>query len=158
MPTVLTKNQQQDIIRKAIKGELNKAEVTKTTIQELQILHPNNTHINNTKETIVFDDRNLRGGFAQVPNVVLYDPLLGASGKVCYVLLLSYAWQSERCFPSQKLLAENMSCTVRTTIRALKDLQKRKLIIIEKPGQGKPNIYHIRKLSDGYLPKQYIDK
>ena len=145
-------------------------EVKKTTYQEVNQVHANNRHIrilkgldlydtsSKTTGTIVFDDSNLRGGFAQVPNAVLYDPLLGANAKLCYTLLLSYAWQKDSCFPSQKTLARDMACTTRTIIKALQELQKFKLIRVERPGLGKPNIYHIRKLSDGYLPKQYVDK
>jgi len=133
------------------------------TYLEVNQMHTNNTQLiiqrkREIEGTLVFDDENLRGGFAQVPNVVLYDLVLGANEKLCYILLLSFAWQKESCFPSQKLLAEKMCCTTRTAIKALKELQKHKLIRVERPGQGKPNIYHICKLNQGYLPKQFSDK
>ena len=148
---------------------ISEIEVKNKTYQEVNQFHPNNTQLRIHREseleytsrkasdTVVFDDKNLRSGFAQVPNVVLYDPLLGANAKLCYTLLLSYAWQKDSCFPSQKLLAQDMACTTRTVITTLKELQKHKLIRIERPGQGKPNIYHIKRLSDGYLPKQLHD-
>jgi len=144
-------------------------ESSKTMILESSKRRTNNTHrrILNTSivfdtsrkiaNTIVFDDENLRGGFAQIPNVVLYDPLLGVAAKLCYMLLLSYAWGAKSCFPSQKLLAENMASSISTITRALQELQRFKLVKVERLGQGKSNIYHIMKLSEGYLPKQYQD-
>ena len=142
--------------------------MTKTTYLEVNQVHTNNTHRRILKnsftydtskktESVIFDDANLRSGFAQVPNIVLYDPLLTPGSKLCYALLLSYAWQSGQCFPSQKTLARDMGCTPRTTIRALKELQKHKLIRIERLGQGKANVYHILTFSDGYLPKMHLD-
>lgn len=146
-------------------------EVKKTTYQEVNNLHPNNTHriiqsktdvfddtSRETGDKVVFDDVNLRGGFAQIPNIVLYDPLLSQGAKLCYALLLSYAWQANSCFPSQKLLARDLVCTTRTAMKALKELQKHKLIRIERLGQGKHNVYHILKFNAGYLPVQFIDR
>ncbi len=148
-----------------LKSEL---EVKKTTYTEVKYIHPNNTHrrilgkfegysTGPDAVRVVFDNPDLRGGFTQVPNLVLCDPLLSGTAKLCYSLLLSYAWHNRECWPSQNLLAEHLCCTTRTTIKALKELQKHKLIAIERPRLGKPNIYHICKLSDGYLPKQYVD-
>lgn len=108
--------------------------------------------------TLIFDDLGLKRGFAQIPNVVLRDPRLSGNAKAVYGLLLSYAWQDGECFPGQCLLADNMGCTKRTIINTLKELQKYKLIAIKRVGQGNPNIYHIKKLTAGYLPKQFVDR
>jgi len=137
---------------------MNKSEieVKKTTVLEVQNLHTNNTQgkIQSKRHaTIVFDNPDLRHGFTQMPNPVLYDPLLGTNEKLCYILLLSYAWQAGSCFPSQRLLAQDMACSERTVISTLAKLRKCKLIRVERRGQGMPNVYHIRKLTDGYLPK-----
>ncbi len=135
-------------------------EVKKTTVLEVQDFHTNNTQgiIQRKQATIVFDNPDLKHGFTQIPNPVLYDPLLGSNEKLCYVLLLSYAWQFGSCFPSQRLLAQDMACSERTVISTLAKLRKCKLIRVERRGQGMPNVYHIRKLTDGYLPKSHIDK
>jgi len=116
----------------------------------------NNTHKKNT-HTLVFDDENLRAGFAQAPNVVLRNPLLSSNSVRLYILLLSYAWDKDECYPGQKTLAEQMGCKHATITRTLAELKKHKLITWERQGLGKSNIYHIRKLSDGYLPKQLVD-
>lgn len=109
-------------------------------------------------KTLVFDDPNLRHGFTQIANVVLKDSELSHAAVRLYALLLSYAWQNSECFPGQERLAEDMGCKKLAICRTMKELVRRKLIEIERKGQGKPNIYHIRMLNDGYLPKMFIDK
>lgn len=147
----------------------NEIEVTKTTHQEVTGFHTNNTHrvIHRDLEgyttgrnaiRVVHDNPDLRGGFTQVPNIVLYDPLLKVNAKLCYIILLAYARQERECWPSQQLMAEQLGLSQRTAIRALKELQRKKLVRIERLGQGKHNIYHIKRLSDGYLPSQLVDK
>lgn len=102
------------------------------------------------QKTLIFQDANLRQGFAQVPNVVLRDARITGNEKILYALLLSYAWQDNECFPGQDLLAENMGLTLRSIGRLLNSLRKKKLIGWKRQGQGKVNIYHIRRLSDAY--------
>lgn len=109
-------------------------------------------------QSLVIDDPNLRHGFIQVPRYIMRDPLLTCAAKVLYSLLLSYAWQDGECWPGQDRLAHDVGCSVDTINRVLTELKAHKLITWSRPGQGKPNIYHIRRLTDGYLPKQIIDK
>ena len=121
----------------------------------------NNTHKNkkeaSAQKTLIFRDANIRKGFAQVPNVVLRDPFLSGNEKTLYALLLSYAWQDDECFPGQDTLAENMSLSVRSISSLLHRLRDTKLIGWKRQGLGKVNVYYIRRLSDGYLPKAYYD-
>jgi hypothetical protein len=107
--------------------------------------------------TVVFDNPDLRGGFAQVPYVVLRDTRLSPTGLKLYMILLMYAWQNGQCFPGQARLSMDMGCTARTVISTIAELKKLKFIRVERRGQGKINIYHIRRLTDRY-PKQIIDK
>ena len=109
-------------------------------------------------KTLIIDDPNLRHGFIQVPSIVMRDPLLTCTARVLYGLLLSYAWQEKECWPGQDLLAGELGCSSDTVGRTLKELKSRKLITWKRPGQGKPNVYHIRRLTDGYLPKNFVDK
>jgi len=102
------------------------------------------------QKTLVFEDKNIRKGFAQVPNVVLRDSMLSGNEKTLYALLLSYAWQNDECFPGQDKLAENMGLSRVSINQMLGKLKAKKLIKIKRQGQGKVNIYHIRKLLDAY--------
>ena len=101
-------------------------------------------------KTLVFQDENLRHGFAQVPNMVLRDPLLSGNEKVLYALLLSYAWRNDECFPGQDTLAHDMGLTSRAIRQLLVKLKAKRLITWKRQGLGKVNIYMIKRLSDVY--------
>ena len=109
------------------------------------------------ERTLIFKDRGLKHGFAQVPTVVLRDPLMDTGEKTLYALLLSYAWQDHECFPGQETLATDIGYSRRYVSCLLSKLRTRKLITWKRQGLGKVNIYYIERLDNGYLPKQYID-
>ncbi len=108
------------------------------------------------RKSLVIHDAALRSGFTQIPNCVLRDSRLSAMEKIVYSLLLSYAWQNNECYPGTETLAYNAGCTIRTVISAIQGLTKAKLIKVERRGQGKVNIYHIRNLQDAY--PQIVDR
>lgn len=99
---------------------------------------------------VVLEDENLRGGFTQVPNVILRDPVISSNAVRLYALLLSYAWQEEQCFPGQDRLGEQMGVDARTVRRVMDELIENRLIKVERRGLGKPNIYYILRLSARY--------
>lgn len=83
-------------------------------------------------------------GFTQVPNVVLRDSSLSAGAKLCYALLLSYAWQKDSCFPGQEALAKDAGASRRSIVRFLKELEKSGYLEKKRRGLGKTNIYTLR--------------
>ena len=119
--------------------------------------HPDHELAASRDNTLVFDNPDLRHGFVQVPAPVLKDKRLSGADKLLYALLLMYARQERRCFPGQDTLAADMGCTVKTMRNSMANLKEHKLIRVQRLGQGKVSIYHLRKLSDGFLPKQYVD-
>ena len=121
--------------------------VTPTTLPEVTpVSHP-------LQKTLILKDKNIHGGFAQVPNVVLRDPRLSSNAVRLYCLLLTHAWGKDECFPGQETLAGYMGCDRRTVIRTLHELNEHCLITWKRQGLGKVNIYYIERLSDGYLPE-----
>jgi len=156
------KRKQRHIIDEAIKGvPLDKIEADVKPSLHLDVkpsLHYIYSSANTHKEvkedlhqrTLIFEDKNIRKGFAQVPNVVLRDSTLSGNEKTLYALLLSYAWQDKECFPGQDKLAEDMGLSRVSVNQMLSKLKNKKLIRIKRQGLGKVNIYHIRKLSDAY--------
>jgi len=109
-------------------------------------------------KTLIIKDGNLRGGFSQIPNVILRNPEIGTTEKCVYCLLLSYAWQDAECFPGQDTLAEHLGCTRKTISRALAALRDHKLVSWKRRGLGKVNVYYIEKLDNGYVPRQTNDR
>ena len=87
-----------------------------------------------------------RKGYTLVPNFLLNQAHLSAAAKLCYVMLLKYAWEKDYCFPGQKTLAEDMGVSERTAHAGIKELEKVQLITIKRRGQGKSNLYtlHLR--------------
>ena len=85
----------------------------------------------------------LQGGFTQVPNFILKDSKLTAGAKVTYAMFLSYAWNNDSCFPGQDRLAEDMGMSRSRVTEFVGELEKAKLITIQRRGQGKTNLYTI---------------
>ena len=85
----------------------------------------------------------LQGGFTQVPNFILKDPLISVGAKVAYAMFLSYAWHNDSCFPGQDRLAEDMGLTRVRVTQLIGELELAGLITIQRRGQGKTNLYTI---------------
>jgi len=129
---------------------------TKYTHRRILKRDGSETSYQEKQRTLIFQDENLRHGFAQVPNVVLRDPSLSGNEKMLFALLLSYAWQNEECFPGQDTLAHDMGLKPRAIRQLLVKLKAKRLIGWKRQGLGKVNIYHINRLSDAY--PLFIDK
>lgn len=80
-------------------------------------------------------------GFTQLPNFILRDPRISIGAKTAFALLLSYAWNNNRCFPGQERLAKDMGMGIASVNRFIKELEDFSLIEITRRGQGKTNFY-----------------
>ncbi|MGE5193853.1 MAG: helix-turn-helix domain-containing protein [Deltaproteobacteria bacterium] len=103
------------------------------------------------RDTIVVEDDSLREGFTQVPNLLLKRADLSHGAKIAYALLLSYAWQQDRCFPGQDKLAADMGVERKAVIRYLQELKNKGVIRVRRRGMGKTNVYFLPRLAD--VPK-----
>jgi len=83
-------------------------------------------------------------GFTQVPNVVLRDASLSPGAKLCYAMLLSYAWQKDSCFPGQEALANDLGISKRSTVRCMKELEVSGYLEKKRRGLGRTNVYTLR--------------
>jgi biotin operon repressor len=81
------------------------------------------------------------GGFTQVPNMVLNNKELTFAAKVIYSKLLSYAWNNNRVFPGQVTMADEIGSKKSTINKAIKELEEKGWLEIERRGQGQTNIY-----------------
>jgi len=80
-------------------------------------------------------------GFTQVPNVVLEDSRLSLGAKLCYAMLLRYAWQKESCFPGQEALAQALGISRRSVVTFLKELEASGYVKKVRRGLGRTNVY-----------------
>ncbi len=93
--------------------------------------------------SIYIQNETLRRGFTSTPNRVLCNAVLSMGARFVYTLLLSYAWQDDRCFPGQERLARDVGCSVRTVQRYLTELEEAGEIRVIQQGLQRPNIYVI---------------
>lgn len=94
---------------------------------------------------VIIEDEALQGGFTQIPNAILRRPDLSTGAKLTYMVLMSFAWQADQCFPGQEALAEAMGVTDRSVRTYVDQLVESGLVRIEKRGQGHTNVYHLRR-------------
>ena len=93
------------------------------------------------RSPIVIEDETLRHGFTSIPNVILKRHDISPGAKLCYVMLLTYAWQEASCFPGQERLAEDMGVVKRSVVTYMKELQDSGLVVVKRRGLGKTNVY-----------------
>jgi len=83
------------------------------------------------------------GGFTQIPNIILESKDLTGNAKLCYTMLLRYAWQNDFCFPGQDKLAGDMGVTSRSVRNYLAELKEKGFVSVRRRGLGKTNIYTV---------------
>lgn len=83
------------------------------------------------------------GGFTQVPNAILRATEISQGAKLVYVMLLSYAWHNNSCFPGQDRLATDLSISRQSVNTHIKDLERKRYIKVTRRGLGKPNLYEL---------------
>ena len=84
-----------------------------------------------------------KGGFAQVPVVVLQDRRLSDTSKLVYAMMLYYSWHKSYCFPGQARLGKDIGKDARTVRRAVSDLSKNGFLEVKRRGLTKTNIYYL---------------
>ena len=94
-------------------------------------------------------------GFVQTPHPADFRGLSDGAYRQ-YQWLLSYAWNGERCWPSERTLAEAQDVTARTVRTRMRELEAKGYVVSESRGPGKGNVYNLRKTVSGdrgsYLP------
>ena len=83
------------------------------------------------------------GGFTQVPNAILKAKEISQGAKLVYVMLLSYAWHNNSCFPGQDRLADDIGVSRRSVNSHIKELEAKRFVKVTRKGLGKPNLYEL---------------
>ncbi len=82
-------------------------------------------------------------GFTQVPNAILRTSNLSPGAKLAYIMLLSYAWNNDFCFPGQETLAKDIGVGRTSTHHYIKELSSKGYIKVKRQGMNKPNLYEV---------------
>lgn len=93
----------------------------------------------------------ITGKFVQVPVSVRDDPTLNEHAKIVFFVLLTYANDELRCWPSVKSIAEGASISESTVQRAINLLEKNGRLTIT-PRKGRPSVYHLFMRCVAYTP------
>ncbi|MDQ2944979.1 MAG: helix-turn-helix domain-containing protein [Acidobacteriota bacterium] len=93
-------------------------------------------------------DENLKGGFVQLPRLVLRAKNLSVKAKLIYGMLLDYAWHDDHVFPGQDRMADDLDVSLDSVQRALQELRVCHLIDYKRQGLNLPNIYFILSLGE----------
>ncbi len=92
-------------------------------------------------------------GFTILWNAVLLDTRISDGALRTYLTLCFHARQDVKCWPGQKVLAEERGCTLRSIQVHLAELERWGLIGIERRGKTLSNIYWIEDVRDAYAPR-----
>jgi hypothetical protein len=106
------------------------------------------------RSPIIVEDEALQDGFTQIPNAILRHPKITPGAKVAYGVLLSYAWQDDRCFPGQERMAHDMACGERSVRTYLQQLEDAALVSVKQRGLGKTNLYIIHRIRPAIFADQ----
>lgn len=89
---------------------------------------------------------NKKHGFTQVENCILRSSVISQSAKLVYADLISYDFNNKGVFPGQDRMAWDLNMSLRTVIRAIKELESWGLIKVDRRGLNKPNYYIIEEV------------
>ena len=92
------------------------------------------------------------------PNSIIDVPELSAYAKLLYIYLFLCADSSGQAFPSDELLSEKLSASVRTVKQAVRELKKVELVTVDRLKDGEGNFFYRYTINpeklDDLLPKE----
>ena len=113
-----------------------------------------------SKDYIVFEDKNYRCGFTQLPNVVLTSTVLDPTDKMIYAILLRYATMEHGALPSASTICLEANISVTTYKRSIKKFIKSATnpkpiipLITAIQRTGTSNIFKIHRITDRIITK-----
>lgn len=92
-------------------------------------------------KTVRFAGAARQSGFTSIENSLLFDTALTAGARLAYLLLSSYAWQGDECWPGQDRLSETLAVTKKTMRGYIAELVAAGLLEVKRRGQGHTNLY-----------------
>jgi DNA-binding transcriptional ArsR family regulator len=102
---------------------------------------------------IWLEDDLLRAGYTQCLNVLLPARKLGASDKIVFFGVISFAWQDDAAWPSIEALTARVGLHRATVLRSLAELKRVGLLKVRRRGQGVVNFYEIPRITQAVLER-----
>ncbi len=99
------------------------------------------------KQSIRFADESKRSGFVNAPNSLIKSPYLSIGAKMVYLLLHSYAWDGDKCYPGHNKIAAELGFKSPKTVRKyLNELRNYMLIDWQGKSELNTNLYEIKEI------------
>jgi hypothetical protein len=89
-----------------------------------------------------------QSGFTMIPNVVLTAEWLSPPARLLFALLKMHAWQADSSYPGHKRLADYIGCSLRSVYSYQVELERARLITVERRGLRQTNMYWIEDPAD----------
>jgi len=78
-----------------------------------------------------------------VPNDLIRHPSLSPGAKTLWMILWSYCWRGNTCFPGLKRVAEQMAVSLPTLMKYRKELERGGLLRVTRRGHTRTNLYEL---------------
>lgn len=85
-------------------------------------------------------------GYTVLTNYVVYGGELKPITRLTYIVLLTKLFGKDYCFPGQEILAQEVNCSTDSIQRGLQELKQNGWLDVKRRGQGKTNIYYLKKI------------
>src|SRR4051794_2319215 len=95
---------------------------------------PTNEDGRSSANTLRIENQALAKGFTLIPNYILRAKGLSRDAKMLYSILLSYAWQTDSCFPGYDRLMEDMQCQSQALSKYIRELKQAGFIHVQRRG------------------------
>lgn len=106
------------------------------------------------RDTLILEDDTLKHGFIQLPKIVLRARNLSRDAKLLYSILLSYAWDDDRCFPGYARLCDDMQASENMVRKYMRELMEIGLLSQKRRGLGKTNLYFMHAIRTSKIAVQ----
>lgn len=108
-------------------------------------------------KTVLFNVAGVQRGYVMAPRDLLHRTNLSHGAKIVWLLLASYAWQDESCWPGQDRLAAEAPMGPKALRTAIAELAAFNLLIVQRRGQGQTNRYLLNGRYDRSRPVDMTD-
>lgn len=86
--------------------------------------------------------------FVKMPVDILARKDLSLPGKIVFAAIVDCLWNKEECWPSIRALCRRVALTNKTVVRATRELEVVGLLVVDRPGPGKLNVYSLPRSGD----------
>ena len=114
-------------------------------MESIKDIIPDSESVQKAIRTLQFKDKWLNKGFTQISNGLLRDNSVNTQARFVYFLLMSRVFQKDFAYPGQDTLGKEMGISGRQIRNLLKELIEGGWVEVERRGQGKTNIYFLKK-------------